>query len=1170
MADFWSQLEGLDPGFTSSHHGNDDPWAKSAVQESIVREVPAADTVAPKTQSSTQEIDDDGASSLTCLDDEEFDGFPASQNSDTSPHSEASDNRILNEEPVDDSGEAMNVSADVENQESSASRTNGSSSSPARNGTPKLDAVATHSPNGAKRRLDAEPTGNSVGAVPSMSSFVERMHRVEEHIELPKKKAKMSDDEDDEDKKKTHMNGMTKGGPIGEYMNEKGKEAAANQATQNQPIDLTLDDDDEVIVVSDKMDRIVCLGRLANARVNGSLVPTPKMGQFQGSSTMWPIMKCGLQREKDSTCIIKVMDPTVRHIGNLDFETARGLAPLMDAVWKNGIRVATKLAPRKRQPGEVTGMPTSSHFEIIVVLYAPRKHAKAIGTFLKSQNQRLDNPTPGMVDRGYEVENPHAPPKPNNPLPAVAQTGVYGSSSGPSAGFVMRTVEQVRDEVAGMFDTLANTEELPEKEQDSRVTTQLLSHQKQALFFMSELEKDRGYKDAADESEGFSLWRVKHGGHLQTTFYNVITGHETHSRPPPVLGGILADMMGLGKTLSILSLIVGSLADAESFSLCSPPRSPQQMLLRNLKGTLLVAPMSTIQNWEEQISAHIAPGTLSVYVYHGPKRTADHHEIAKHDIVITSYGTLMSEFSKAGTKKPIFNCQWFRLVLDEAHIIRQQSTGQFAACHNVIAERRWAVTGTPVQNRLEDLGALIKFLRIKPFDEKTGFNNFIIQPFKNADPEILPKLQLLVNSITLRRLKDKIDLPARHDLIIRLDFSEAEQRLYGFFLADSTRRVKAISGREKLGGKSYAHVLKAILRLRLICAHGQELLSEDDLKMTQGISASNAIELGDDDDEEKPALTQKQAFEMFYLLRESDLDRCDKCSCLIGRRELMAHNAESSGSSSDDEGTSSGVVGHMTACYHLICPKCIDEFSDEVAERVDLMNPTYMTCPRCKQYVRTDFFKVKQSELDEDARAKERVRQNPKLAKQLGRYLGPHTKTKALMEELRKHREWSNAHPEEPPIKSVIFSGWTSHLDLIQLALEANSISYTRLDGSMSRKARTNAIDTFREDPNVPTMIVSINAGGLGLNLTAGSKVFVMEPQFNPAAEAQAVDRVHRLGQRREVTIMRFIMRDSFEEKMLLLQRKKMDLADLSMSKTRISKVDMAKQRLEELRSLFR
>jgi SNF2 family DNA or RNA helicase len=142
---------------------------------------------------------------------------------------------------------------------------------------------------------------------------------------------------------------------------------------------------------------------------------------------------------------------------------------------------------------------------------------------------------------------------------------------------------------------------------------------------------------------------------------------------------------------------------------------------------------------------------------------------------------------------------------------------------------------------------------------------------------------------------------------------------------------------------------------------------------------------------------------------------------------------------------------------------------------------------------------------------------------------------------------------------------------LIQIALTANNIPYTRLDGSMSRRKRAAAIEDFTNNPETIVILVTIGAGGLGLNLTAANKVFVMEPQFNPAAEQQAVDRVHRLGQTREVTIRRLIMTPSFEESILRMQEKKVELADLAVNrKSKIDKAEAAKAKLESLKSLFR
>ena len=95
-----------------------------------------------------------------------------------------------------------------------------------------------------------------------------------------------------------------------------------------------------------------------------------------------------------------------------------------------------------------------------------------------------------------------------------------------------------------------------------------------------------------------------------------------------------------------------------------------------------------------------------------------------------------------------------------------------------------------------------------------------------------------------------------------------------------------------------------------------------------------------------------------------------------------------------------------------------------------------------------------------------------------------------------------------------------------------------RLDGKKSFAQRKEALEAFHSDPTVEVFLASLGAGGVGINLTAANRVFMMEPQFNPGAEAQAIDRVHRLGQTREVTCTRFIMDHSIEEAIMLLQEK--------------------------------
>ena len=126
--------------------------------------------------------------------------------------------------------------------------------------------------------------------------------------------------------------------------------------------------------------------------------------------------------------------------------------------------------------------------------------------------------------------------------------------------------------------------------------------------------------------------------------------------------------------------------------------------------------------------------------------------------------------------------------------------------------------------------------------------------------------------------------------------------------------------------------------------------------------------------------------------------------------------------------------------------------------------------------------------------------------------------------------------------KTLVFSQFTSLLDLLRPRLDEAKLPYEYLDGkTRNREAR---VERFQTDPGVPLFLISLKAGGLGLNLTAASYVFLLDPWWNPAVEAQAIDRAHRIGQEREVFAYRLIASDTVEEKVLELQQSKRDLAD--------------------------
>jgi SNF2 family DNA or RNA helicase len=129
--------------------------------------------------------------------------------------------------------------------------------------------------------------------------------------------------------------------------------------------------------------------------------------------------------------------------------------------------------------------------------------------------------------------------------------------------------------------------------------------------------------------------------------------------------------------------------------------------------------------------------------------------------------------------------------------------------------------------------------------------------------------------------------------------------------------------------------------------------------------------------------------------------------------------------------------------------------------------------------------------------------------------------------------------------KSLVFSQWTSFLDLIEPHLEAAQLAWLRLDGST--RDRQAVVDAFQDASGPPVMLLSLKAGGTGLNLTAADHVFLMDLWWNPAVEDQAADRAHRIGQERPVFVYRLVARDTVEERIVRLQEQKRSIADAAL-----------------------
>jgi len=170
------------------------------------------------------------------------------------------------------------------------------------------------------------------------------------------------------------------------------------------------------------------------------------------------------------------------------------------------------------------------------------------------------------------------------------------------------------------------------------------------------------------------------------------------------------------------------------------------------------------------------------------------------------------------------------------------------------------------------------------------------------------------------------------------------------------------------------------------------------------------------------------------------------------------------------------------------------------------------------------------------------------------------TKIEALVDEVNK------MIANDPSAKGLVFSQFGAMLELVEFRLKSAGISCIVFRGGMTMQARNDALVAFNTDPSLKIILISLKAGGEGLNLQVANYVFMLDPWWNPACELQAIQRAHRIGQTREVRAVRFISTDTIEEKIVKLQEKKQLVFDACID---ASQGSMAKLTEQDLRFLF-
>ncbi|CAI9109534.1 OLC1v1009369C1 [Oldenlandia corymbosa var. corymbosa] len=547
------------------------------------------------------------------------------------------------------------------------------------------------------------------------------------------------------------------------------------------------------------------------------------------------------------------------------------------------------------------------------------------------------------------------------------------------------------------------------------------------------------------------------------------------------IGGILADDQGLGKTVSMIALIqmhrplqqthktekkvpAAVVKPPEGLILVDEDTAPgavktEQFVKLEVKSENVeeVPSVNTgvLRQWARELDEKVAEESkLSVLVYHGSKRTLDPFELAKYDVVLTTYAFVSMEVRK----QPVPDNK-----KKKNHRVKVAR-----ACFSLRANTRWLLSGTALQNEIKELYSYFRFLRHDPYSNFIKFVKGFQKP--KCGGSGYQRIRMVLKPIMLRRTKET--------------------------LIDGTVE------------DNWSIILLMVLRLRQACDH--PMLVKNSYKK---IVSRDALKTG--------LTLPKEKRQSLLEVLKSPFAVCGLCG----------------------DPTPELVV--VTICGHVYCFECVINHLTEVES---------ITCPDagCNEDIGMDSIFTEEilkeclsDDIDDDSSSSpsndEEVLIIPKNQSS--------SKINAALQVLKSCcKVPSISSPQENesqisnPAKTIVFSQWTSILDLVEEELRRTNLKYRRLDGTMSLIARDLAVKDFNTNPEVVVILLSLKAGNLGLNMVAANHVILLDPWWNPTTEDQAVDRAHRIGQTSPVTVTRLISQQTIEDRVLMLQHKKRKL----------------------------
>lgn len=500
------------------------------------------------------------------------------------------------------------------------------------------------------------------------------------------------------------------------------------------------------------------------------------------------------------------------------------------------------------------------------------------------------------------------------------------------------------------------------------------------------------------------------------------------------LSCILADDMGLGKTCQIIGFL-------------------SHLQEQKVDGVhLVIVPGSTLENWLREF-ARFAP-ELNVRPYYGLQKEREElrmtldEEFETIDVIVTTYDMSCSEHDNRWLRKygPFSVC-----VYDEAHMLRNPKSNRYKQLMRIGADFKVLLTGTPLQNNLQELVAILAFIMPDLFTQKSEDLEYIFKHKASTkdtahaallSSERIARARTMMKPFILRRKKHQVlDLPKKTSRVEWCDMTDSQSEHYADILMEAQQFFEDKASGAIKGSAAYSS--NVIMKLRKAAIH--------------------------------PLLSN----------RIYDDDRIEKIVKALQKSE------EFGGNSADK------IRAYLNG-----------KASDQVLKGGDF--GVHRFC-NDRDFLRKKFALKRQEWMDSG-------------------------KVKIAVDLITKWR--ADGH------RVLLFSQFTTVMDILETVMETQSIPFMRLDGQTKMDVRQGMIDTFTNDTSIPLFMLSTKAGGAGINLAAANKVIIFDSGFNPQDDIQAENRAHRVGQTREVEVVRLVSKGTIEEQIHALGESKLALDD--------------------------